>query len=58
MNKQICSYFNTKGGCTNITELIEGTKYPLDFCPMHLHMERTGIPVKCWRCGDKEWIQR
>ena len=55
MNKQRCSYFNTKGGCINLAELMEGTTYPLDLCAMHNHMQKTGIPTKCWRCGDREW---
>ena len=37
-----------------LAELMEGTTYPLDFCAMHNHMQKTGIPTKCWRCGDKE----
>ena len=54
MNKQRCSYFNTKGGCINLAELMEGTTYPLDFCAMHNDMQKTGIHTKCWRGGDKE----
>ena len=26
--------------------------YPLDFCAKHHHMQKSGIPLKCWRCGD------
>lgn len=54
MKEQRCSYFNTKGGCKNPAELMEGTTYAVDFCAMHNHMEKAGLPVKCWRCGDKE----
>ena len=57
MTKQICSYFNNTEGCSNISELLEGTKYSLDFCAMHNHMYKLGMPTKCWRCGDKEDIK-
>ena len=51
--EQTCSYFDSKGGCKNRSELLDN-KYPLDFCAMHNHMQKTGIPTKCWRCGYRE----
>ena len=36
----------------------EEKKFPVDMCAMHNHMERTGIPVRCWRCGDDRLITR
>lgn len=53
MRQQKCSYFNTNGGCRNPSELLFD-QYPVDMCAKHNHMERTGMPIKCWRCGDKE----
>jgi hypothetical protein len=45
-----CAQFDSKGrGCNNLAH-VDG--YPLDFCAMHLHMQKDGIPLKCWRCGD------
>ena len=45
-----CAQFDSKGrGCQNLAH-VDG--YPLDFCAMHLHMQKDGIPLKCWRCGD------
>ena len=48
--KQKCAQFDSKGGCRNLAEVSSG--YPLDLCAKHNHMEMTGIPVRCWRCGD------
>ncbi len=52
---QTCSQFDSKGNhCRNQAELLDGFKdMPLDFCPMHNHMMKDGLPVKCWRCGDR-----
>jgi len=56
---QKCSQFGTKEGkyygCQNIAEYADPIrkKYPVDFCAMHNHMQKTGMPVKCWRCGDR-----
>ena len=45
-----CAQFDSRGrGCNNLAH-VDG--YPLDFCAMHLHMQKDGIPLKCWRCGD------
>ena len=53
--KQKCSQYDSKGkGCNNIAEILEGTKdYYVDFCAIHNHMLKAGIPLKSWRCGDK-----
>ena len=48
--KQKCAQFDSKGGCRNLAEVSSG--YPLDLCAKHNHMEMTGMPVRCWRCGD------
>ena len=57
MRQQKCSQFDSKGNhCKNPAELLpssDGWNFPLDFCEMHSHMQKTGIPVKCWRCGDR-----
>ena len=47
---QKCSQFDSKGECNAMVEVASG--YPLDFCARHLHMQKDGIPLKCWRCGD------
>ena len=49
--QQKCAQFDSKGGCHNPAELMDG-EYPVDLCAMHNHMEMTDIPVRCWRCGD------
>lgn len=58
MRQQKCSQFNSKGNyCKNLAEVLvgsDGREWPVDFCEMHNHMDKTGIPLKCWRCGDKE----
>ena len=51
MMNQKCSQFDSKGGCKNMVEVFQG-QYPLDFCAKHHHMQKSGIPLKCWRCGD------
>ena len=59
MKEQKCSQFNIIKGiykeCQNPSEYIDTIlkKYPLDFCSKHNHMMKTGIPIKCWRCGDR-----
>lgn len=59
MKEQKCSQFDTIDGiyreCQNPAEYMNPIKkqYPLDFCAKHNHMLKTGMPVKCWRCGDK-----
>ena len=44
--------------CKNTAELHHvglDKGYYMDFCAMHNHMLKTGIPLKCWRCGDKQF---
>jgi hypothetical protein len=59
MKQQSCSFFSIKKGiyveCKNPSEYMipERKKFPVDMCAMHNHMERTGMPIKCWRCGDR-----
>ena len=59
MQEQKCSQFNIINGiykgCQNPAEYLDpiGKKYPVDLCLKHNHMQRTGMPVKCWRCGDR-----
>jgi len=59
MKEQKCSYFSIKKGiyteCKNPSEYMipELKKFPVDMCAMHNHMERTGIPIRCSKCGDK-----
>ena len=55
MNPQTCAQFNSKGqGCKNPAQPVSpGSPFLLDFCAMHNHMAASGIPLKCWRCGDK-----
>jgi hypothetical protein len=51
--QQKCAQFDSKGNhCGNLADLMTPTM-PLDLCAKHNHMEMTGIPVKCWRCGDR-----
>ena len=61
MKQQKCSQFNTKAGkyheCQNPSEIHKvglDDGFAMDFCAMHNHMQRSGVPVKCWRCGDRE----
>ena len=64
INEQTCSYFSIKKGiyvgCKNPSEYMvpEEKKFPVDMCAMHNHMESTGIPVNCWRCGDDRKLER
>ena len=64
VKEQKCSQFNGQSRklsleykeCQNIAELHHvglDKGYYMDFCAMHNHMLKTGIPLKCWRCGDK-----
>ena len=60
MIQQKCSQFSGEGKgykeCQNPSEIhLVGIDdgFAMDFCHMHNHMKRTGIPLKCWRCGDK-----
>ena len=56
MHQQTCAQFDSKGNhCKNPAELLM-KDMPLDFCAMHNHMMKSGISLKCWRCGDKEPI--
>ena len=51
--QQKCAQFDSKGNhCGNLADLMTPTM-PLDFCAKHNHMAKTGMPVKCWRCGDR-----
>ena len=56
--EQTCSFFSIKNGiyvgCKNPSEYMipEEKKFSVDMCAMHNHMESTGIPINCWRCGD------
>ena len=47
-----CSQFDSKGSCQHPAEVISGG-WTVDFCAMHNHMNKTGIPVKCHKCGDR-----
>jgi len=52
---QQCSQFDITD-CQNPAEIvhkIRGQDIYIDFCAMHNHMDKTGIPLKCWRCGDR-----
>ncbi len=58
MKQQKCSQFSGKGKdykeCQNASEIHKvGDGFSMDFCAMHNHMQKTGVPVKCWRCGDR-----
>lgn len=53
MNHQVCGQFDSKGHCKNPAELTKVGQMPLDFCAKHNHMDKTGIPLKCSRCGDR-----
>ena len=51
--QQKCAQFDSKGNhCGNLADLL-APNMPLDFCAKHNHMAKTGMPVKCWRCGDR-----
>ena len=56
-HEQQCSQFDTKGFCKNdavwVAQKWNKTGIYYDFCAMHNHMDKTGMPLKCWRCGDK-----
>ena len=61
MKQQKCSQFSGNGKgykeCQNpsaIERVGLSDGFAMDFCAMHNHMQKTGVPVKCWRCGDKE----
>lgn len=60
--KQTCAQFDSRGGCRLPSEVVtywDGRQrqgYALDFCAMHNHMAKTGVPVKCWRCGDDRLV--
>ena len=66
MHQQTCAQFDSKGKhCRNPSEIhkagIENSipsdvGWSMDFCAMHNHMMKSGISLKCWRCGDKEPI--
>jgi len=66
MRQQTCAQFDSTGKyCRNPAEIhkmgIQNSipsdeGWFLDFCSMHNHMMKTGIPLKCWKCGDKEPI--
>ena len=45
-----CAQFDSKRECHNLAQEIDG--WTLDFCAKHNHMVKTGISLKCWKCGD------
>jgi len=59
MKGQKCSQFNIIKGiykeCQNPADVddVGLSKFVMDFCAMHHHMMKTGIPLKCWKCGDR-----
>ena len=46
-----CAQFDSKKECNNPAQVSNG--WTLDFCAKHNHMIKTGIVLKCWKCGDK-----
>lgn len=48
---QNCSQFYNNKVCPN-PSVVDKSGRAYDFCAKHNHMDRTGIKLKCWRCGD------